>query len=131
MKLSDIKVGTAYADTWGRKWTVLEVGVKGWAHHGRMGVSKSYQATYVRVDGKHQSPIHCRNIKRTWREQEAIDKTIDLVNGKAEERVTRVWDILEEHAGLKRPDWKDTQIVFSVSDVEQICRALTKPRRLK
>ncbi len=130
MKLSDIKVGTAYADTWGRKCTVTKVGVTGLAGRGRMGVSDSLQATYVETR-ELGIPIHCRNIQRTWQEQVAIQRTCDLVKNKAEERVARVWDILEEHVGLKRPDWKDTTIVFSVSDVEQICRALTKPRRGK
>ena len=130
MKLKDIEVGKEYANTYGNKIVVLEVGVYGRIFPHRMvSGCRSDHKHYVRIktEWDHEEPVHYRSIVRTWEQQEKIDKAdAEIRDGKRAE-VSRLWDILEKHIpGIERELYRDTNIVLNRTNVNRVCEALEK-----
>lgn len=135
MKLKDIEVGKEYADLYGHKTVVLEVGVYGRVFHDRMvSDSRSSHKHYVKVVkryGRDGSPvhetIHYRSIAHDWETQEKIDKKAAETINRGEAEVANLWSILEKHTGLtRRGHWPSTRIELNHHEVEKVCEALER-----
>ncbi|NGX46227.1 MAG: hypothetical protein K940chlam2_01414 [Chlamydiae bacterium] len=129
MKLKDIKTGMEYADTYGDKVVVLEVGIYGRVYQDRVGNSRSSHRHYVQVRTRydHEEAVHFRSIVRPWADQEEIDKKIAAKKDKGEAEVARLWSILEKHTGLTRRDhWPSTRIELNHGEVTRLCEALER-----
>lgn len=129
MKLKDIEVGKAYADTYGNKIVVLEVGVYGRVYHDRVGSGRSDHRHYVKIKTKydHDDTAHYRSVVRPWVEQEEIDKKKAERISLGEAEVSRLWSILESNTSLtRRSHWPSTRIELDHEEVTKVCKAFVK-----
>lgn len=129
MKLKDIEVGKKYADTYGNKIDVLEVGVYGRVYHERIGSGRSSHRHYVKIKTKydHEDTVHFRSVVRPWVEQEKIDKKRSNEIGRGEAEVERLWVILEQNTSLtRRSHWPSTRIELNHDEVVEVCKAFVK-----
>lgn len=130
MKIKDIEVGKEYADAYGYKLFILEVGVYGTVFHGRMvSGSRSSHKHYVRVRTRtgFKDTRHFRSIVRTWEAQEKIDKADGVVRDGERAEIFRLWNILERYVpGIERDAYKDTDILLYQKNITKICEALER-----
>jgi hypothetical protein len=131
MKLKDIEVGKEYANNYGQKVTVLEVGLYGRVYHDRVGSFQSSNKHYVKVERTYglrgapfQETLHYSAIAHVWETQEKIDKAgKEIKDGKRAE-VNRLWDILEKYVpGINRDLYQDTSIVLNRIEITKVCEA--------
>ena len=126
MKLKDIEAGKEYANTYGDKVVVLEVGVYGRVYHDRVGSSRSSHHHYVKVKTKydHEDILHFRSIVRPWEDQEKIDKWAAETISVGESEVEQLWVILEQNTSLtRRAHWPSTRIELNHDEVVEVCKA--------
>ena len=134
MKLKDIEVGKEYADTYGDKVLVLEVGVYGKVYPDSRWVStvRSNRKDYVRVESNYERLLHCRTIKHDWETQERINKAQGEIKDDKRAEVSRLWDILEKHIpGIEREMYRDTDIGLNRTNVNRVCEALERLEETK
>lgn len=134
MKLKDIEVGKEYANNYGQKVTVLEVGLYGRVYHDRVGSFKSSNKHYVKVEriyGLRGSPfketLHYSAIAHVWETQEKIDKADKEIKDDKRAEVSRLWDILERYVpGIEKDEYRDTEIVLRKIEIRKVCKAFEK-----
>jgi hypothetical protein len=131
MKLSDIKVGEYYSNSYEQRVLVLEVGVYGRVYPGGRWIStvQSDRKDYVRVETPygHEDLLHCRSIKHPWETQEKIDKAREEEESVGVARVNYLWDVLEKYTEVKRRGlYPETRMELSHDEVEKVCEALLK-----
>lgn len=137
MKIKDIEVGKHYADSYGERVLVLEVGVYGRVYPDSRWVStvQSDRKEYVRVEAPYDMEkfLHCRSIIHDWETQEKIDKAREKHEKQGTARADYLRSILKKYVpGLKEKPFAPTMEVFlDTEDVEKICEVLVRDGKIK